>query len=192
VHGIVTNGGEASNAIPQNTSGRWFIRAETLAELAEFEPRVLDCFKAGALATGTVMKIEPLMKPYAHFENDEDLLAYFVRNATRAGRDFTDDQHPRGRMSRSSTDMGNVSLHLPSIHPFLGINSYPVVNHQKEFAAHCVTPDADLALMDGAVAMAQTIADVAQDPDLRERLISGRPQRVSSAGIFTREEQPWT
>lgn len=176
VHGIVTNGGEASNAIPQNTAGRWFIRAETLDELAEFEPRVLDCFRAGALATGTVLEIEPLMKPYAHFANDEDLLTYFVRNAGRAGRTFLDDGDPRSRMNTSSTDMGNVSLHLPSIHPFLGINSSPAVNHQREFAAHCITPDADLAVRDGAVAMAQTIADAARDAALRDRLLAGAPQ----------------
>jgi amidohydrolase len=175
VSGIVTNGGEASNAIPQHTSGRWFIRAETLEELAEFEPRVRDCFEAGALATGTVLQIDPLMQPYAHFQNDEDLLDHFVRNATRAGRHFLDDRDPRARMNRSSTDMGNVSLRLPSIHPFLGINSSPAVNHQAEFAAACVTADADRALRDGAVAMAQTIADVARDVVLRDRLMAVEP-----------------
>jgi amidohydrolase len=176
VHGIVTNGGEASNAIPQHASGRWFIRAETLAELAEFEPRVRNCFEAGALATGTALQIDPLMRPYAHFDNDEELLGHFVRNATRAGRHFLDERDPRARMNRSSTDMGNVSLQLPAIHPFLGINSYPAINHQKEFAAHCITPDADRALRDGAVAMAQTIADVARDPALRDRLMAVEPQ----------------
>lgn len=100
-----------------------------------------------------------------------------MRNATRAGRDFTGTEDARSRMSLSSTDMGNVSLHLPSIHPFLGINSYPVVNHQKEFAALCVTPDADLALVDGAVAMAQTIADVALDGALRDRLTGATTTR---------------
>ncbi len=45
--------------------------------------------------------------------------------------------------------MGNVSLAMPSIHPMIGINSLPAVNHQPEFAAHCVTPDADKALEDG-------------------------------------------
>ena len=45
--------------------------------------------------------------------------------------------------------MGNVSLAMPSIHPMIGINSLPAVNHQPEFAAHCVTPDADKALVDG-------------------------------------------
>jgi hypothetical protein len=66
--------------------------------------------------------------------------------------------------------MGNVSLALPSIHPMIGINSLPATNHQPEFAAHCVTADADRALVDGALAMAWTAIDAANDPTLRDHL----------------------
>jgi hypothetical protein len=67
--------------------------------------------------------------------------------------------------------MGNVSLALPSIHPTIGIDSGSAVNHQPEFAAHCVTEAADKALLDGALALAWTAIDVAQDPALRDRLL---------------------
>ncbi len=70
--------------------------------------------------------------------------------------------------------MGNVSLAMPSIHPMIGINSLPAVNHQPEFAAHCVTPDADKALMDGALAMAWTCIDLATNREARERLTASR------------------
>jgi metal-dependent amidase/aminoacylase/carboxypeptidase family protein len=70
-----------------------------------------------------------------------------------------------------STDMGNVSLAIPSIHPMTGINSLPAVNHQPEFAAHCVTRDADKALADGALAMAWTCIDLATDREAREVLL---------------------
>jgi metal-dependent amidase/aminoacylase/carboxypeptidase family protein len=69
-----------------------------------------------------------------------------------------------------STDMGNVSLALPAIHPFVGINSLPAVNHQPEFTAHCIKGEADQALHDGALAMAWTVIDMAQDGGLRSRL----------------------
>ncbi len=72
----------------------------------------------------------------------------------------------------ASTDMGNVSLALPSIHPVIGINSFPAVNHQPEFTAHCITQDADKALYDGAVAMAWTAIDMAMTEGLRTRLLS--------------------
>lgn len=70
------------------------------------------------------------------------------------------------------TDMGNVSLVIPSIHPMIGINSWPAVNHQPEFAEHCATPAADQAVFDGALAMAWTAIDIARDERVRARLLS--------------------
>ena len=61
-----------------------------------------------------------------------------------------------------STDMGNVSHEVPSIHPMLDIHPDGAVNHQPEFAAHTITPDGDLAIRDGALAMAWTIIDLAE------------------------------
>jgi hypothetical protein len=78
-------------------------------------------------------------------------------------------------MTRFSTDMGNVSYQVPSIHPILGIDSAPAVNHQPDFTAATVTPVADQAIFDGAVALAWTAIDAAQDADLRNRLIQRRP-----------------
>ena len=66
--------------------------------------------------------------------------------------------------------MGNVSQVLPAIHPMIGIDSLPAVNHQEEFAAHCVGPAADRALVDGALALAWTAIDAACDRELGARL----------------------
>ena len=83
------------------------------------------------------------------------------------GRQFVEVAQVAG-----STDMGNVSLALPAIHPLIGINSLPAVNHQPEFTAACVTPAADQALMDGALAMAWTAIDAATDDALRTSLLA--------------------
>ena len=193
VHGIITHGGDAPNAIPDRTEGRWYVRAETLRELAGLEPRVRRCFEAGALATGCELEIEAEAPPYAEFRNDPDLLPLYRANAERLGRQFAPaagsapggagagtagdagdaGDAGAGRMNRASTDMGNVSLVLPSIHPYIGIGSLPAVNHQKEFAAHCVTQAADRALVDGAIGLAWTAADAALDGAVRGRLLAG-------------------
>ena len=182
VHGIVTHGGDAPNAIPDRTEGRWYVRAETLDELAGLEPRVRRCFEAGALATGCELEIEAEAPPYAEFRNDPDLLPLYRANAERLGRQFLatgpdgaagEDAASAGRMNRASTDMGNVSMVVPAIHPYIGIGSLPAVNHQKEFAAHCVTPVADQALIDGAIGLAWTAADAARDEAIRGRLLAG-------------------
>src|SRR5271165_5042996 len=75
-------------------------------------------------------------------------------------------------LAPESTDMANVSLAVPTIHPLIGIETSGAVNHQHEFAAACVTPSADAAVRDGAVALAWTAIDAATDPELRERLLS--------------------
>lgn len=72
----------------------------------------------------------------------------------------------------ASTDMGNVSLALPAIHPRISINSLPATNHQPEFAAHCTTADADRAVLDGATAMAWTAIDLTIDERLSRRLLA--------------------
>jgi amidohydrolase len=165
VHGVVTHGGDAPNAIPGRTEGRWYVRAETLTQLAEVEPRVRACFEAGALASGCTLDITAESKPYAEFRADEAALAAYRRHAVELGRAGTPDA-AAARMNRASTDMGNVSQVVPAIHPYIGIGSLPALNHQREFAAHCVGPSAEVAILDGARLLARTALDVA---DARDR-----------------------
>ncbi|MEB3370915.1 M20 family metallopeptidase [Saccharopolyspora mangrovi] len=163
VHGVVTHAGDAPNAIPEHATGRWYVRAETLAELAELEPRVLRAFEAGALATGCELTVEPESKPYAEFRADEAALAAYRANAVELGREFAQDG-AASRMNRASTDMGNVSQVVPAIHPYIGVGSLPAINHQREFADHCIGGTAERALLDGATALAWTGVDRAAVP----------------------------
>ena len=171
VHGIVTHGGDAFNIIPAHASADYAVRAVTLDDLTEVYEKVMRCFEAGALATGAKLSVIGGDRPFAHLEHDLDMASAYQRNAERLGRRFP----APGESSPAtpvSTDMGNVSLALPSIHPAIGIESLPAVNHQPEFAAACATPAADQALYDGAVAMAWTMLDMAETPSLRERLLT--------------------
>jgi metal-dependent amidase/aminoacylase/carboxypeptidase family protein len=162
VHGVMTRGGEAPNAIPELTEGRWYVRAETLSELASVEERVWRCFEAGAIATGCELSVVPESKPYAEFRADEAALASYRRNAVVLGRVFATGD-TAARMNRASTDMGNVSQVVPAIHPYVGIGSLPALNHQREFAAACVGDEAERALLDAATALAWTAIDVASE-----------------------------
>jgi len=173
VHGIITRGGEAFNVVPAHTSARYMVRAQTVAELADIYTKVMHCFEAGALATGARLEVEGGKKPYAHMTHHHAMATAYRRNAESLGRVFP-DLGAAAQRAAVSTDMGNVSLAMPAIHPYIGINSLPAVNHQPEFAAHCVTPAADKALMDGATAMAWTAIDVAADQAMREGLLAKR------------------
>jgi amidohydrolase len=174
IHGIITKGGDAPNVIPAHTAAKYIVRAKTLADLDVIKTKVLRCFEAGALATGSTLDIFGGQKPYAEHVTDPEIATLYQRNAETLGRVIRDLGPARDRAA-GSTDMGNVSLAMPSIHPFIGIDSLPAVNHQPEFTAHCAMPAADKAVLDGGLAMAWTAIDMATDAKIRARLL----QRVA-------------
>lgn len=168
VHGIVTKGGEAPNIVPAHTAAKYYVRAKNLVELGEWEPRVHRCFEAGALAAGAKLEIEPQSPPYSEMDDDREVRSLFRRNAEDLGRTFPTG----GLLNGGSTDMANVSLAIPTIHPMIGIDSRGAVNHQPEFTAACATPSADRAVVDGAVGMAWTAIDAATTEAVRSRLLA--------------------
>ncbi|HSV07366.1 MAG TPA: M20 family metallopeptidase [Candidatus Binatus sp.] len=169
VHGFVTKGGDAANVVPAHTSARYMVRSSTLADLEEIRTKVNRCFEAGALATGSQLAIVGGSKPYAEMVHDHAMAGVYRRNAEAVGREIP-QLGPFADRFAASTDMGNISLALPSIHPMIGIESLPAVNHQPEFAAHCAREAADRAVFDGSLAMAWTAIDLAADATLSERL----------------------
>lgn len=158
IHGIVTEAGSAANVIPDASRGRWIVRAETREELAALAPRVHRCFEAGALAAGCEPTLTPVAPDYADMRPDPGLLALYRANAEALGRLFPPLP---ANIVGAATDMGNVSHAVASIHPMLGLDCAPAANHQPEFTAACITPTADRAVLDGAIAMAWTAADLA-------------------------------
>lgn len=160
IHGIITDGGDAPNVIPAFTKARYIVRGETLADLERLKPRVLRCFEAGALATGSTLQIIGGERPYSQMIHNPDIAAFYRRNSELLGRLFPSLEMAAQR-AVASTDMGNVSLMIPSIHPMIGIESFPAVNHQREFAGRCITASADRAVYDGSLAMAWTAIDLA-------------------------------
>ena len=170
VHGIITKGGDAPNIIPEHTEAKYIVRSQTLDELNEIHEKVIHCFEAGAIATGSKLEVIESEKPYAHMKHDYDIAKLYQHNAEKLGRHFPEIGDNKKQFS-ASTDMGNVSLVIPSIHPAIGIDSDPAVNHQPEFTACCITQSADKAVMDGALAMAWTVIDITQDAKLKKRLL---------------------
>ena len=174
VHGIIREGGSAANIIPAAVTGRYMCRSRTLAGLEALEPRIRRCFEAGALASGAGVDYEELSPVYSHMESDPGLLGAYRANAEVLGRRFEHDD-AGDPLPTLSTDMANISLAVPSIHPMIAIDSRGAVNHQPEFAAACVTESADAAVHDGALALAWTAIDAALDPALRDRLLAAAP-----------------
>jgi amidohydrolase len=158
VHCIVTNGGDASNIIPSYTRSVWGVRAWTKERLAEIIPKVRACLDAAALATGCRLEVTVRDNPYDNMINNPVMTALFQSNSESLGRPMPTGLEAGG----GSSDMGNVSQLVPSIHPMVAIDAGGAVYHQKDFAHATVTPSGERALRDGALAMAYTIIDMAE------------------------------
>jgi amidohydrolase len=168
IHGIVTDGGDAPNIVPERTAGQWYARAASLVELEELYPKVQRCFEAGALATGTSVRFDEPGPAYSEFLHDADLVELWVAEAGTLGRVMSEHG------VAGSTDMANVSLAMPTIHPMLAIDAGGAANHQPGFTAACINPSADRAVHDGALGMARTAVAAAQHDRVRSRLLATR------------------
>lgn len=173
IHGIIAEGGHAPNIVPDYTRSSWYVRADDRVRLEELVPRVTACFEAAATATGCTVAIEDIGHVYDELISNPTLVDIYLANTEALGRPMQRgaDLPPS---QTGSTDMGNVSKLTPTIHPMLGINCLPVVNHQKEFAAHTITPDGERAIVDGAVSMAWTVIDLAEGDRWSELLTGAR------------------
>jgi len=159
VHGIITDGGAAPNIVPDHTAMVWYVRSLDLARLDELTEKFEACFKAAALATGCNYSIEEMGNTTREMITDPLMAELYLANSEELGRPMAglDSFAPWG----GSTDMGNVSHVVPTIHPMLDIQSSPATNHQRDFAAHTITSQGERAIDDGAIAMAWTVIDLA-------------------------------
>ncbi len=167
IHGIVTKGGNAPNIVPDETEGFFYVRAANAEELAPLKKRVQDCFEAGALATGCTAEIRWAKADYLDLKTSLPLARAYEGNMRGLGRNFFPlEKMPSG--SAGSTDMGNVSHRVPSIHPMIACAPPNVVIHNPDFARWAGSELGDKACIDGAKALALTAIDYMTDARLRD------------------------
>ena len=159
IHGIITDGGEAPNIVPAHSAATLFIRALNNDYLDELKDKVLNCFKGASIASGARLEYRWGDRTYAPMKNNTTLAGLFKQNLESLGRNVEAFVPSFGL---GSTDMGNVSQVVPSIHPTIAIAPYEVLLHTPEFAAATVSQAGQEGLMDAAKAMAMTVADILQ------------------------------
>ena len=167
VHGIITEGGRAPNIVPERATAHFFVRSADPDTLMTLSDRVQAIFDGVAAATGTSAEVDWDVCPvYLPVRTNRSLAARYAANLTDRDRQVL----PGGVAPRelaASTDMGNISVRVPSIHPLLAIAPPEVVIHTAEFARWAASERADAATLDGAIALARTAADYLTDGDLR-------------------------
>ncbi len=171
IHGIITDGGLAPNIVPERAACRFFIRAADVHDLVKLKKRVVACFEAGALATGCRLELHWTGADYLDLKTNWPLAENFEAHAKALGREFFPmEQIPAG--FAGSTDMGNVSHRVPSIHPMLAVAPADVIIHNPEFATWAASDLGDAAVIDGAKALALTALDLMADQHVLARVKS--------------------
>ena len=100
---------------------------------------------------------------------NNNLSSMYISNASQLGRAVS-VPGVNGRRVVGSTDMGNVSHLVPSIHPMIASAPVGTAIHTVEFARQSITPMADKAVIDGAKAMAMTAIDFWTSPDQQQAI----------------------
>ncbi|MBI3756174.1 MAG: M20 family metallopeptidase [Deltaproteobacteria bacterium] len=166
VHGIITDGGAAPNIIPEKASASFYVRAKDLDELYSVRERVLNCARGAALATDCELTIEEGADMNAPLKLNKAFADIYRRQMEFIG--LEEDDFPMDKNAGSS-DIGNVSQVLPTIHPHIllkrGINI-----HTREFADATITEDGKNAIMEGAKCLALTAVELIMDREALEKV----------------------
>jgi metal-dependent amidase/aminoacylase/carboxypeptidase family protein len=162
VHGVITKGGDQANIIPEHTAAEFYLRARTKAYCRELLRRFEGCAEGAATATGCTAKVSA--DPIVHdpLRPNATMAALFERNLERIAFPVDPDD---GEGGLGSTDCGNVSQVIPTIHPYIRISPDGVPGHSREFAEWARSPLARAGMLAGAKALALTALDLLADPE---------------------------
>jgi amidohydrolase len=163
VHGIVLEGGTAANIIPARAAARFMIRSLHQDAFAEMRRRFEEMVRGAALMTGT--EGEAVFSGGTMTMKDNAVLADRFR-ANLAAYGIADNPVDMGHLG--SSDMGNVSWRLPTIHPSIAICDEGVPGHSIAFRDAAASPRADEVTLIAATVVAQTAYEVLADPQLAE------------------------
>jgi amidohydrolase len=166
VHGIITDGGVAPNIIPEKAACAFYIRADDLSEVERIRARVIACAEGAAIASGCRLEVEaderilaPLKINYAFSDLYSAQLAYLGLQEATASPD----------KNKGSSDIGNVSQIVPTIHPHVPIGD-GVHIHSEEFARATISAAGKAAVVEGATALALTAAEIVLTPAMQKNI----------------------
>ena len=161
VHGIITDGGVKPNIIPERASLNYLLRAPTRNELQELKPKLIACFKGAAVACNCSVEINNAACDYENVLTNPILGKLFEKHLGDLGYKNILPSAPAG-----STDMGNVSHVVPSIHPKYAIGDGTAANHTREFTKVSNEPDSHDKTLTAAKAMVLTGISVLKSKEL--------------------------
>jgi len=183
LHGIFTDAGQKANIVPAYAEAHWYARSPTAARLEMLKDRLESCLIGGAAAAGVDVELEWATFLFQEVRSNGPLVELWCANAAQLGR------HPQtpaaGRTVVGSTDMGNVSQLVPSIHPMIAVAPPEVALHTESFAEYARSASGDRGVIDGAKLLAAVAIDYWGDESVRAAVaadFAGGPAGAAAAG----------
>ncbi len=167
IHGIITDGGAKPNIVPEHAAAVFYVRALQNEYRDELLEKLRRCAQGAALATGATLSFNIVGHSYKAMRPNLALGDAFVANLSRLGEPL---DPPPPDAGLGSTDMGDVSQAVPSIHAYIRICSRDVAGHSREFAQASISERGREVMLTAAKALAMTAIDVLTNPDLVTRM----------------------
>ncbi|MCJ7769434.1 MAG: M20 family metallopeptidase, partial [Dehalococcoidales bacterium] len=162
IHGIISDGGQVVNVVPAHSAASFLVRARDDVYLKELKGKVLSCFKGASTATGARLEYKWGTVQYAPMRNNIVMANLYIDNMETLGRSVklvNPDQ------SFGSTDTGNVSQLIPSIHPSVAIAPMGVSIHSPRFAEAAASESGIQGMIEASKAIAMTVVDLLSSPE---------------------------
>lgn len=166
IHGIISNGGEAANIVPDLAAANFYIRAESKSYLNQLEEKLMNAAKGASLAAGTELESSYYETPCLNLITNQKLSETYIRNLKKLGvAEIFDNDEATG-----STDAGDVSQACPTIHPYFAISKDELTGHSREFRDATKTDYAYQEMKKAIGALVLTAVDIIKKPDLLEEI----------------------
>jgi len=161
IHGVITHGGDAANIVPDYTEAKFIVRAADTPYATAVLEKVQACAEGAAQATGARLEFKQDGPRYDARLPNPKLVSLFKENMVALGLEV---KVAEGDERMGSSDIGNVSQVVPTIHPYIAIGPEDLVGHSNEFREASVSPAGHEGLLMAAKAMAMTAVDLLAVP----------------------------
>ena len=166
IHGIISNGGEAANIVPDLAAANFYIRAETKSYLKQLEEKLMNAAKGASLAAGTKLESSYYETPCLNLITNQKLSETYVKNIKTMGvNEIYDNDEATG-----STDAGDVSHVCPTIQPYFAITQDELTGHSREFRDATKTKYAYQEMKKAIGALVLTAVDIIENPELLQEI----------------------
>lgn len=165
IHGYISDGGAASNIVPDYACAKFLTRAPRRADLNDITSWVKDCAKAAALATRTELNIMPYGESFHDLYVGPEKYAIMEESFRELNLPLVREASAQG----GSSDIGNVDYICPAFHPMMGIGQ-ELNLHTSEFGRAMKDTRTHDAIIGGAKVLLEICRKVYGEPGRMEKL----------------------